>query len=470
MTLETTSENVGKDQVKLTVEVPESELKGPISAAYKRWAAEIKVPGFRKGKVPRQLIDARVGPEVVREEALRDALPDFYREALAAESLEAIAPPEIEVTTFETGSPLVFEATVDVRPEIELPAFGDVHIEAPPTEVTDEDIDEQLERLRDRFAELEPVSREARRGDHVVIDLKGYRNGEPVEGASAPDYLYEVGSGLGPPSLDDELQNEKAGAILKFTDSIQQGPDGGPEDLQFTVLLKEVKTKKLPPLDDEFAKKVGELGSMDELRDDLRERLAEVKYNTVMEEVRSRALNAFVDAATLEPPEKLVESEFEHRLQHIEADLKRAGMTLDQYAGQSGTTELEIRGDLRSQAGRSVQAELLLEEVARTEGIEVTQEDIGLEIAYVAARSQQDPKDVAEQLVAQQRLGALAADILRRKALDRIVEAIDIANRPEPRPLPTTETVEDGDTEGEEGAPVGYGEAEETAEVVPTDH
>jgi trigger factor len=309
------------------------------------------------------------------------------------------------------------------------------------------------------------VSRAALRGDHVVIDLKGYRNGEPVEGASAPDYLYEVGSGLGPPSLDDELQNEKAGAILKFTDTIQQGPEGGPEDLQFTVLLKEVKTKKLPPLDDEFAKTVGEFDSLDELRDDLRERLAEVKYQTVMEEVRSRALNAFVDAASLEPPEKLLESEFEHRLHHIEDDLKRGGMTLDQYAGQSGTTELEIRADLRSQAGRSVQAELLLEEVARTEGIEVTQEDIGLEIAYVAARSQQDPKAVAEQLVAQQRLGALAADILRRKALDRIVEAIEIANRPEPRPLPTTETVSD-----DEETQVGAADAEETAEVVPTDH
>jgi trigger factor len=464
MTLATTSERIGKDQVKLTVEVPESELKGAINAAYKRWAGEIKVPGFRKGKVPRQLIDARVGPEVVREEALRDALPDLYRAALQAESLEAIAPPDIEVTSFEEGSPLVFEATVDVRPEVALPRYADVHIEAPSTEVTEEDIDEQLEQLRDRFAELETASREARRGDHVVIDLKGYRNGEPVEGASAPDYLYEVGSKLGPPSLDDELQGERAGAILKFTDTVASGDGGAPEDLQFTVLLKEVKTKKLPPLDAEFAKTVGEFDSMDELRDDLRERLADVKYGSVMEEVRSKALTAFVDAADLGPPEKLVESEFEHRLDHIEDDLKRAGMTLDQYAGQSGTTELEIRADLRAQAARSVKAELLLEEVARTEGIEVTQDDIGLEIAYAAARSGQEPKAVAEQLVAQQRLGALAADILRRKALDHIVESIDVENRPEPRVPPTVEAVDDGE------APAEGDDASETAEVVPTDH
>ena len=165
MTLSTTSESTGKDQVKLTVEVPESELKGAINAVYKRWATEIKVPGFRKGKVPRQLIDARVGPEVIREEALRDALPDLYREALEAESLEAIAPPDIEVKSFEQGSPLVFEATVDVRPEIELPDYSSVKAEAPSTEVTDEDIDEQLERLQDRFAELETdlAGRTARR-------------------------------------------------------------------------------------------------------------------------------------------------------------------------------------------------------------------------------------------------------------------------------------------------------------------
>ena len=402
---------------------------------------------------------------MIREEALRDALPDFYREALESESIEAIAPPEIEVTKFEAGSPLVFEATVDVRPEIKLPDYKSVHIEAPSTEVTDSDIEEQLERLQDRFAELEPASREARRGDHVVIDIKGYKNGEPVEGASAPDYLYEVGSGLGPPSLDDELQNEKAGAILKFTDQIAAPEGGEPEELQFTVLLKEVKTKKLPELNDEFAKTVGEFDSFDALKDDLRERLADVKYNSVLEEMRSKALNAFVDAAELEAPEKLVDGEFEHRLHHIEDDLKKAGLTLDQYAGQIGSTELEVRGDMRGQAARSVKAELLLEEVARTEEIEVTQEDIGLEIAYAAARSGQDPKEVAEQLVAQQRLGPLAADIMRRKALDRIVEEIDIANRPEPRPEPVTEMVEATAQEGETDT-----DSTEAAEVVPSDH
>jgi trigger factor len=396
--------------------------------------------------VPRQLIDARVGPEVVREEALREALPDLYREALKAEELDAIAPPDIEVTQFEAGAPLVFEATVDVRPEVVIPDLASISVESPPHEVTDEDIDEQLARLQDRFAELESVSREARRGDHVLIDLKGYRHEELVEGATAPDLLYEVGSGNGPPSLDEQLEGERAGAILKFTDQVhihsdkEEGHDhSSMTDINFTVLVKEVKTKKLAALDEEFAKTVGEFDSLDELREDLRARLQEMKLGMVEDELRSLALQALVDAAELDPPNKLVEGELNHRLEHVEGDLKQAGMSLADYAERSGSTELEIRSDMRTQAAHSVKAELLLEEIARTNAIEVTQEDIGLEIAYAAARAQQDPKEVAEQLISSGRLGAVAGDIMRRKALDVVVEQIDVKNRP---PKPTTPAAE----------------------------
>lgn len=426
--LETTTEKVGKDQVKLRVEVPEEALKPAMDQVYKRWANEIKVPGFRKGKVPRQLIDTRVGPETIREEALRDALPDLYREALTAESIEAIAPPDIEVTSFEKGSPLVFEATVDIRPDIELPDLSTMKIDAPSSEVSESEIDEQIELLRGRFADLQLVNRAAQRGDHVVIDLNGYLHDKPVEGASAPDLLYEVGSRLGPPKLDEQLEGERAGGILKFTDTLP----GAPDELSFTVLVKEVKTKKLPPLDDEFAKKVGEFDSMEELRADLRGKMAEYKVSYVEEQIRSLALQEFVDAASLEPPEKLVDSEFEHRLHHVEEDLTRAGITLAQYAEQSGATELEVRSDLRGQAARSVKAELLLEEIARTQEFDVTEEDLGREVAYIAARSGQEPQKVAEHLVSEGRLSALAADVMRRKALEHIVANIQIEGRPEP--------------------------------------
>ena len=432
-TLQTTTEQLEKDRVKLRVEVPEAALKPAMDAAYRKWANEIRIPGFRKGKVPRQMIDARVGAETVREEALRDALPQLYREAMQAEDLEAIAPPEIDVVEFEVGSPIVFEATVDIRPEIELPDLTTLEVEAPSSEVTDEDLDEQIERLRDRFAELEPVGRHAQRGDHVLIDLKGYQGEELVEGLTAPDFLYEVGSRTGPAKLDEELEGTRPGAILKFTDQVHIHREDEPhhdhsstEEVSFTVLVKEVKAKKLPAVDDDFAKTVGEFESLDDLREDLRARLATVKERMGEDELRNRALTVLVDSSELEPPEKLVESEFEHRLQHLEDDLKRAGLTLDSYGAQVQLTELEIRRDLREQAARSVKAELLLEEIARRESIDVSEEELGREISLAAAQAQRDPKEVAQNLVDSGRVGAVAADIMRRKALDYVVRTVNV--------------------------------------------
>ena len=427
----TSVEPLEKDRVKLRVEAAESELEPALKAAYSKWGREIKIPGFRKGHVPRRIIDTHVGPEAIREEALRDALPDLYRRALEAEDIEAIAAPEIDVVEFEPGSPLVFEAIVDVRPEITIPDLSALTFEAPSGEVTDDDVDEQLQRLRDRFAELENIGREARRGDHVLIDLKGYRHDEPVEGASAPDYLYEVGSRTGPPSLDEELEGARPGAILKFNSTMPEGAaELAGEEISFTVLVKEVKAKKLPPLDDDFASTVGEFDSLDELKEDLRKRMAQVKRNMVEEDIRGMALEELVGAADFEAPEKLVNEEFDHRLEHFNQDLARAGATFEQYARSVDSTELEIRSDMRKQAERGVKAELLLEEVARAAKVEVTNEDLGREVAIAAARVQRPPQEVAKELADGGRLGAVAADIMRRKALDYVVEQANVIGRP----------------------------------------
>lgn len=437
--LATTSERVDKDRVKVRVEVPESALFPALEAVYRRWATEIKVPGFRKGKVPRQLIDARVGPEAVRQEALRDALPDLYRRALEAEELEAIAPPDIEVVEFEAGAPLVFEATIDIRPDIELPDLASLSFDAPPSDVTDEDINEQLERLRDRFAELETVGRQAQRTDHVLIDLKGYSHGEPLEGASAPDFLYEVGSRSGPPRLDEELEGSRPGEILKFNAEMPEGSELAGQEVSFTVLVKEVKAKKLPPLDDEFAKTVGEFDSLDDLKEDLRTRLADIKRELVEDQIRGLALEALINAADFEAPEKLVGSEFQHRLDHLQGDLKKAGATMDDYARAAQSTELEIRSEMRAQAERSVKAELLLEEISRSQKIDVSSEELGREIALAAARAQREPREVAQELADAGRLGVVAADIMRRKALDYVVEQANVTNRPQPKEVANSE-------------------------------
>jgi trigger factor len=430
--VQTSSERLDKDRVKVRVEVAEGALAPAVDAAYRRWARDIKVPGFRRGKVPRQLIDARVGADVVREEAVREALPELYRDALHAEALEAIAPPDIEIVDFDQGASLVFEATVDVRPDITVPDLASITIEAPSEDVTDDDVDEQLERLRDRFAELETIGREARRGDFALVDLKGYRHDEPIDDASAPDFLYEVGSRSGPSKLDEELEGTRPGAILKFNDVVPLS-EGGEEEISFTVLVKEVKAKKLPPLDDDFAKTAGEFDTLTDLRADLRERLRDVKREMAREELRARVLERVVDASDLDPPDRLVDTEFEHQMEHLRSDLESAGMTLEEYGRQVSATELEIRRDIRSRAYRSVRAELLLEEVARTQEIGVTEEEIGREIAIAAARTNEEPQEVAKRLVESGRLSAVAADIMRRKALDHVVDRVDVVGRPDAR-------------------------------------
>ena len=455
--LTTTSERLEANKAKLRVEVPEASLKPALDAAYRRWSNEIRVPGFRKGKVPRQLIDQRVGPEAIREEALREALPDLYVSALESEELEAIAPPEIEVVTFESGVPIVFEATVDLRPEFVLPEYSDIEVEAPSSDISDEDLNDQLDRLRDRFAELETIGREARKGDFVIIDLKGYRGDELVEGVSAPDLLHEIGSGQGPPKLDEEVVGSKPGDIMKFNDTMPESSDelanqrgatsDGPQDtmeVSFTVLVKEVKAKKLPELDDEFAKNVGEFETLDELKDDLRQRLGDYQRQMAEQQVRNLVLERFVEAADLEAPERLVDDEVKHRMEHIEQDLASAGMTFEQYAEQTGSTELEVRSEVRDQAAQSVKAELLLEEVVRKADIKVDDDDLGREIAYLSAQTNTEPGELAKQLASSGRLRGLVADIMRRKALDHVVAQVNVVGLEQ-----QTETIDDS-TEGDE--------------------
>ena len=277
--------------------------------------------------------------------------------------------------------------------------------------------------LREGFAELDTVSREVRSGDFALIDIKGYDGDAIVDSASAPDYLYEVGSKGGPPELDGELVGNKPGVILKFNSTL---PDAAGElagkQLSFTVLLKEVKAKKLPALDDEFAKTVGEFDSLDELKDELKDRLEGAKDQMVQDEIRGMVLEALVDASDLDAPEPLVEQEFNHRLEHLEEDLTKAGMTMADYETQTNSTELEIRSEMRTSIARGIKAELLLEQVAREQTIDVTEEDIGRELAIAAARSGQDVQELAKQVVESGRLSSVAADIMRRKALDYVVE------------------------------------------------
>ncbi len=451
--MQTTFESTDKHRVKLTVEVPPDEFGKDLDRAYRKIAQQVKIPGFRKGKVPRQVIDAQFGREVVLGEFLEDSVPTYYREALREHDLAPIADPEIDLGDVEEGKPLVFTAVVEVRPRLKLEAsqYKGVEVDRPPIEITDEDVDRFLDSLRERFAELETVARPARTGDYVVIDLRGTVHDEEIPEATRPDLLHEVGSGEFGSTLDGELEGKRAGEILAFNDTL--GPAAGDRagaEVAFRVLVKEVKAKRLPEVDDEFAKVASEFDTLDELKADVREQLRSNRERVSDADVRDRVLETVVNGIEVELPDTLVDEEVQHRVAHATERAEQVGMTLDQLLEAQGVDELRFRADARDHAIRAIKADLVLEAIARQEDIQVSADEIAREISTLAGALGREPKEIAKSLDRSGQVVALAGDIIRSKALDVLVEHADIrsdAGRRDPEEPAEGDQATDGTTE-----------------------
>ncbi len=426
--MQTTVERPERHTVKLTVEVEPEDFAKDLERAYRSIANQVRIPGFRKGKVPRRIIDAQVGHDVVMEEFLSSAVPDYFREAVRAEDLAPIADPEIDLEQAEDGKPLIFTATVEVRPRLELSDYRGIRIDKPDTSVTDAEIDDWVERLRERFAELEPAERAATPDDYVVMDVRAMLGGDEVDQLTRTDYLHRIGSGEFGPVLDGELPGTKPGDIIEFDQALDATPGAsdasGP--VHFRVLVKEVKAKKLPPLDDDLAKTASEFDTLEALRDDLRQKIHDLKERESVGVLRDRVLEALVDRTEVDLPQTLVDHETEHRVAEATSRAERSGLTLAQVLESQGWDEDRFRSDARDHAVRAITSDLILEAVARAEGIEVTADEIGAEINALAAAYQRQPKELAKQLDRSGQIVTLASDIIRTKALDLLVEHADI--------------------------------------------
>ncbi len=432
--MQTTVERPEKHTVKLTVEVEPEDFAKDMDRAYRSIANQVKIPGFRKGKVPKQIIDAQVGHDVVMEEFLSSAVPSYFREAVREQDLAPIADPEIDLEQAEDGKPLIFTATVEVRPRLELPDYSGVRIDKPDTSVSDQEVDDWVGRLRERFAELEPAERAATSDDYVVMDVRATHEGEEVEQLTRADYLHRVGSGEFGPVLDGELPGTKPGDIIEFDQALDSAA-GAPESaapVHLRVLVKEVKTKKLPPLDDDLAKTASEFDTLDELRADLREKIHDLKERESVGILRDRVLDALVARTEVDLPETLVEHETEHRVTEATSRAERSGLTLAQVLETQGWDEDRFRADARDHAVRAITSDLVLEAVARAEEIEVTADEIGTEINALAQAYQREPKELAKQLDRSGQIVTLASDIIRTKALDLLVEQADIQTEASP--------------------------------------
>jgi len=430
--MKATIEPVEGNRVRLSVEVDEAEFEAAVDEAFRRIAREVRLPGFRPGKAPRKVLEAKLGTGFAREEALREALPDYYARAVRDHEVDVIAAPEIDITAGQEGGPVAFDAVVEVRPEVEVTGHGDLTVTIPSPAVSDEDVDRQIDRLRESFAELEVVGRPARDGDHVTVDIAGWQDDEPVSGLTADDYLYEVGGGAVIPEIDEHLRGAKVGDILEFTaahpDPELRSGDTAVE-LRLRILVKEIKEKVLPEVDDEWANEASEFETVDDLRQSLRDRAAATRVVVAQMALRDAAATAAGDLVDAElVPDAMVEGELHHRVEDLLLRLQAQGMDVEQYAQATGQTQEEVVEELRGAAAQAARVDLALRAVAVAEGIEATDEDLEEEIARVAERVDQSPEEVREALTEGDRMAAVRSDLRKRKALDWLVEHVAIVD------------------------------------------
>jgi len=453
MSLQTSVEALDDNLVRLHVAVPAAEFERAIDAAFRKLALEVKIDGFRPGKAPRRILEARLGTEMARDQALRDSLPEFYLEAVEAESIDVIAPPEIDITAGEEDGDVEFDAVVEVRPEVTVEGYDALQVEIPSPEITDEMVDAQLDQLRERFADIEDSTAPLTDGNYAEIDIKGSIDGETLEGLTATDSLYEVGSGMLVPKLDEELRGKKAGDILVFDEVLPErfGERAG-EEVAFQVLVKDAKKKVLPEVTDEWAAEISEFESADALRDDMRKRLdlyARIQAQMLM---RDKVMEAAAGLVTIDIPDTLVNSEMERRLHDVAHRLEEQGikMTIPQYLAAIGADPNQYIEELREHATQGVRADLALRAVITQESIAATEEELDVEVARLAEQVEQKPAKLRKDLERRGVLEAVRSDIARGKAVSFLVDhatAVDEAGNPvdlslpEPTP-PEAEVVE----------------------------
>jgi len=448
-------ETVSPTRAKLTVEVPFEELQPSLDAAYKKIAQQINIPGFRRGKVPPMVIDRQVGRAAVLDEAVNEVLPQKYVEALEENSLTPVAQPEIEVTKFEDNDVLEFTAEVDVRPEITLPDYSGLTAQVDDIELSDAEVEEQVQALRERFATLRDVERAAADGDFVVLDLKASQDGEVVEGAEVSGMSYRVGRGGMIDGLDEALVGLEPGGETTFESELVGGDLVGTK-VEVAVSISQVQEQDLPELDDEFAQLASEFDTIEELNVDVRERLGRGKRLEQAAAARDAVLEGMLETMEIPLPETIVTDELNARRQSIEQQLAQAGMTMEAYLEDEKQTVDEFEADLERRVRDAVGAQFVLDEIAKAEEIGVDQNELSQHLVRRAQQSGQDPQEFANHMFEHNHVPDLVQEILRGKALAILVESAvvtDTSGNPvELKRLLPDGTIADEEPEAPEGA------------------
>ncbi|MEV0357694.1 trigger factor [Nocardia sp. NPDC050697] len=446
--MKSTVEQLSPTRVRINVEVPFEELKPDFDKAYKALAKQVRIPGFRPGKAPARLLEARLGRGAILEQVVNDALPARYSEAVTTAEVKVIGQPEIEITKIEDGSELAFSAEVDVRPEVTLPDYSSLSVTVDAFTIDDDDIDEQLQSLRQRFGTLTGVERAAQEGDFVSIDLSATVNGEEVPEAATTGLSHEVGSGQLIEGLDDALIGLSAGESKEFTTKLVAG-EHAEQDAVVTVTLQSVKERELPEADDEFAQLASEFDTLEELKGDLRTRVERVKKVQQAGEIRDKVLEALLEQVEVPLPDAVVQAEVDalvhdavHGFDHDEAKFAEA-------LEAQGSSREEFDSDTRAAAEKSVKTQLLLDAIAEQDNTQVGQEELTERILFQAQRYGMAPEQFIQQVQQAGQLGAVFADVRRGKALAGVVGQVTVTDS-EGNAVDTAELFGDPEAETDE--------------------
>ena len=425
--MKSTVEHLNPTRVKLTVEVPFDELGPHFDKAYGALAGQVRIPGFRPGKVPAKILDARLGRGAILSEVVNDAVPTKYGQAVAENELNPLGQPEIEVTRIEDNDLLEFTAEVDVRPEIVLPAVGEVAVTVDDVEVTDADIDEQVDALRERFASTTVVERAAVDGDLVSVDLRAAVDGEELEDATADGLSYRIGTGDLVDGIDDAVIGLSAGDLASFQTTLVAGEHAGRE-ADVTVQVNSVSERTLPEVDDDFAQLASEFDTVEELRADLAEKIRRVKNLSQGAAARDKVLEALLGMTEVAVPESIVKGEIEVREHDAIHSFNHDEAAFAAYLEGENKSREEFDAEIRSAAEEAVRTQLLLDAMAEAEGIGVNQDEFTERVIYNAQRFGMSPDDYFKRLQEANQLASVFADVRRGKALANAVGRATISD------------------------------------------
>ncbi len=418
-------ETLNPTRVKMTVEVPFEELKPSLDAAYKKIAQQISIPGFRKGKVPAMVIDQRVGRGVVIEEAVQEALPRLYFQALQENNIVPLGQPELNLDAVQDGADLNFTAELDVKPEITLPTYEGIEAEVADISIGDDEVDEQIETLRERFGSLNPVERAAADGDFVTIDLSASKDDEPIDEAQATGMSYQVGRATMLEGLDDALVDMSAGDEKTFASTLVGG-EFKDQSVDVTVKVTAVKEQELPDLDDDFAQQASEFDTIAELKADVRDRLMRGGRMEQAGAARDAVLEKLLTMVEIPLPDSAIGEEMKSRRDSINEQLAYAGMSEADYLESEGQTEEEFAADLDKRVRDAMAAQFLLDEIATAESLSVDEGELTQHLLRRAQQSGQSPDDFIKHAMEHNHIPEFVAEVRRGKALAHVVESATV--------------------------------------------